>query len=535
MDFYLCANFECFLQPPPPDIQDDTVVSTHFPSGFCVYRITDHDEFRTPPFTYSGAGQTVMEKFFDHVFSEAKVISNILSRNVPMIPLTADERLEFDRATSCRNCKADFTPNNLKTRHHSHVSGRYLFPACSNCNLALKPRKCKSNGAIHDVNNDNNYAYLVPLVFHNLFSYDGHFILQFFKKEYTRYTTMQGKTMYADVGVIPLNGERNLMLKIGNIVFVDSCQFLATSFDELVKVLRKSGNENFVHTTRHFGCNELFFKKAAYPYDYMTDETKLRETTLPPKSAFYNQLRDEDVSDKQYERAQTIWTQLSMKTLRDWHDFYMTLDVLLLADVFQNFRHVMLRSHGLDCLHFPSLPSMTLQLALKITGVELELISDLNIYVMLEAGIRGGLSYVAQRHAKANFPEMPDYRPDLPTSHVLYLDCNSLYTTCQSYPLPVGGFRFLSESELANFDVASVSADSEIGYFVECDLRYPKHLHSSHNAYPLAPEHVLIKADMLSDTLRFMLDATDIVHHPCTKLVSNLRDKTRYVTHYRCL
>jgi len=63
MDFYLCANFECFLQPPPPDIQDDTVVSTHFPSGFCVYRITDHDEFRTPPFTYPGAGQTVMESF----------------------------------------------------------------------------------------------------------------------------------------------------------------------------------------------------------------------------------------------------------------------------------------------------------------------------------------------------------------------------------------------------------------------------------------------------------------------------------------
>ena len=130
---------------------------------------------------------------------------------------------------------------------------------------------------------------------------------------------------------------------------------------------------------------------------------------------------------------------------------------------------------------------------------------------------------------------MSDYRPDLPTSHLLYLDCNSLYTTCQSYPLPVGGFRFLSDAELADFDVTTVSADSETGYFIECDLRYPEHLHALHNAYPLAPEHVEIDSDILSDTLRFMLHETGVEHVPYTKLVSNLRDKSRYVTHYRCL
>ena len=131
----------------------------------------------------------------------------------------------------------------------------------------------------------------------------------------------------------------------------------------------------------------------------------------------------------------------------------------------------MFRAHGLDSLHFLSIPSLTLQLALKITGVELELITDPSIYVMIEVGIRGGLSYVSQRHAKANFTAMPDYDPDLPTSHLLYLDCNSLYTTCQSYPLPVGGFRLLTDSELAIFDVTSMPANSSVGYFVECDLR----------------------------------------------------------------
>jgi len=83
--------------------------------------------------------------------------------------------------------------------------------------------------------------------------------------------------------------------------------------------------------------------------------------------------------------------------------------------------------------------------------------------------------------------------------------------------------------------VASVSVDSDTGYFVECDLHYPQHLHDLHNAYPLAPEHLTVDEEMLSDTLRLMLDVGGVVHQSCTKLVSNLRDKTRYLTHYRCL
>ena len=95
---------------------------------------------------------------------------------------------------------------------------------------------------------------------------------------------------------------------------------------------------------------------------------------------------------------------------------------------------------------------------------------------------------------------MSDYRSDLPTSHLLYLDCNSLYTTCQTYPLPVCKFRFLTDAELLMFNGVGVSADSPTGYFVECDLRYPIELHALHNAYPLAPEHVYILEEMLSNS-----------------------------------
>ena len=83
--------------------------------------------------------------------------------------------------------------------------------------------------------------------------------------------------------------------------------------------------------------------------------------------------------------------------------------------------------------------------------------------------------------------------------------------------------------------MTAVPVDSETGYFVECDLHCPPHLHDAHNAYPLAPEHLYIDDNMLSDTLRWMMDETNTAHVPCTKLVSNLRDKTRYVTHHRCL
>ena len=93
----------------------------------------------------------------------------------------------------------------------------------------------------------------------------------------------------------------------------------------------------------------------------------------------------------------------------------------------------------------------------------------------------------------------------------------------------------LSDDEVAVFDVATVSDDSPVGYFIECDLHYPAYLHDLHNAYPLAPEHVKIEESMLSNTLRFMLDETNTKHTSSTKLLTNLRDKTHYVTHYRYL
>ena len=526
-DFYLVADFECFLV---PSLDDDTTM--HVPSAYCVYLVTPHERYRMPPHAHVNTADDddVMSSFFRHVFDMSKTIDNILSHEVPIQALTDDERREFDRAVVCHNCGEKFSEQNVKTHHHNHVSGRYLFPACNSCNLALKPRKTS-------VSTGNSNSYLLPIIFHNLTAYDGHFILKFFKKEYAQYTTKDGKVHYADIGVIPLNAEKCMSLRIGNLQFIDSFQFMASSLDRLCKTMRKEGVDDFVHTSHYFGQDDIFYEKGIYPYDYVSGPSKLDETALPPKEAFYNSITEENISDEQYARAQEMWQRLSMNTLRDYTRHYIQLDVLILADLFEKFRRTMFDAHGLDCLHFPSLPSLTLQLALKMTSVKLDLIDDSEIYLMIESAIRGGLSYVAQRHAKANYPAMGamEYRADLPTSHILYLDCNSLYATCQQFPLPVGDFRLLSDDELSRFNVTAIAADSPIGYIVECDLEYPAHLHDLHNAYPLAPEHLCIDENMLSDTHKLMLGATECRHLKCTKLVSNLRDKSHYVTHYRCL
>jgi len=213
----------------------------------------------------------------------------------------------------------------------------------------------------------------------------------------------------------------------------------------------------------------------------------------------------------------------------------MTSDVLLLSDCFEAFRQSMLEAHGLDCLYFPTLPSMTFQMALKMTDVQLDLITDADQFLMIQSGIRGGLSYVSHRYAEANHPSLPYYRPEEPISNLCYWDANSLYATCMTYSLPVGDFRFLSQAETDSFDVNSISDDAPVGYVLEVDLDYPQHLHSDHAAYPLCPEHLTVEADMLSPTLEQMYDHVGATHTPSTKLISNVKDKRFYVTHYRCL
>jgi len=155
-----------------------------------------------------------------------------------------------------------------------------------------------------------------------------------------------------------------------------------------VSFLLKNGQEKFVNTTKYLGNDDLVLAKSVYPYSYMTFREKFDETKLPPIEEFYDQLNDEPLKIGDYERAQKTWEHFGMQTLQNYHDHYLLSNVLLLADVFENFRNTIMKEHNLDCLHFLTLPSLAWTSALKCTGVELDLITDLDAYLMIENSMR---------------------------------------------------------------------------------------------------------------------------------------------------
>ena len=249
---------------------------------------------------------------------------------------------------------------------------------------------------------------------------------------------------------------------------------------------------------------------------------------LPPKQCFYSSLTDEQVSDADYEHAKAIWKQLGITTLGEYHDWYLKTDILLLCDVFENFRTFCLNFFGLDPTHYVTLPSFGWDACLKKTGVQLELIQDVDMYNMFESGIRGGVSMISHRYAKANHPLLSDFNPTLMRMFIMYLDANNLYGTSMIQKLPVDGFRFLPREEIDSIEWKSIDCDGDVGWVLEVDLEYPQTLHDSHNDYPLAPEQLTITDDMLSPYCKQLKEELKCISGTTSKLTPNLKHKTKY-------
>jgi len=207
------------------------------------------------------------------------------------------------------------------------------------------------------------------------------------------------------------------------------------------------------------------------------------------------------------------------------------MDVLLLADVFENFREIAHEHYGLDPAMYLTMPSFSWDACLKLTKQKLELIRDPETHLFFENNIRGGISVISHRYARANVPGTPEFDSSKPASYILYVDANNLYGWAMSQKLPTDGFRFMSQDEIEKFKVSDVSDDSDVGYVIECDLIYPPELHDLHNDYPLAPESLMVTEDMLSPFCHSFAQP----HVDCRKLVPNLWDKIKYVTDYRNL
>ena len=231
--------------------------------------------------------------------------------------------------------------------------------------------------------------------------------------------------------------------------------------------------------------------------------------------------------------CERIWDRFNMKNMGDYHDHYLKKDVLLLADVFEKFIDTCLKYYELDPCHYFSAPGLSWDAMLKMTGVKLEKISDIDKYLFIEKGLRGGISYIAKRYAKANNKYMSDYDPEKPSTFITYLDKNNLYGWSMSEYLPYKEFEWLENVD--GFDVNSINKKSDIGYILEVDLKYPDKLHELHNDYPLAPEKIAIISDILSNYCKSIADKYDIQVGDVKKLITNLANKSKYVLLYRNL
>ena len=227
-------------------------------------------------------------------------------------------------------------------------------------------------------------------------------------------------------------------------------------------------------------------QKGVYPYDYMNSMDRFDETKLPKYENFYNTLEKKHIDKKAYEHAQNVWEKLKIKNMGEYHDLYLKTDVLLLADCFEKFRETAYNNYGMDCTHFFTLPSFSWKAMLKNTKAKISVFSDIDMYHMIERGIRGGISVISKRYAKANNKYMKNFDPEQPSTYLMYFDANNLYGHSMSQYLPVGDYKWEKPEEFNKKIIAEMTPTQETGYIFDVDLLYPFHLHNEHNDYPLA-------------------------------------------------
>ena len=246
-------------------------------------------------------------------------------------------------------------------------------------------------------------------------------------------------------------------------------------------------------------------RKGIYPYEYMDSWEKFNETSLPSKEDFYNKLNMEDVDHIDYRHGNNVFKGFKLKHLGDYHDLYVKSNTLLLADVH-------------DPAHFVSLPGLAWQACLKKTNIELELLTDYDMLLMVERGIRGGICHSIHQYAKANNKYMKNYNNNEESSYIQYLDAKNFYGWVMSKKLPANGFKWLDSDKINEINedfIKDYDENNDKGYIFEVDVKYPRRLHKLHSDLPFLSERMKV--------------------NKCNKLVCNLFNKKEYVMHINSL
>ena len=460
------------------------------------------------------------------------------------ILLTSEEKKDYDDQKVCYICKKEFdnNDNDKKVRDHCHYTGKYRGAAHNICNLRYKiPKE-------------------IPVVFHNGSTYDYHFIIKELVEEFKGNFECLGEhtEKYITFSVPIKKKIENKDMEITyKVKFIDSFRFMATSLSKLVDNLTKG-----IHTNKCLDCNScldyvritkneklllkcfncdihykkkfnkdliknfkntysfcnndlnkfiLLLRKGVYPFEYMDSWEKCNETSLPIKEDFYSHLNMEDIEDIDYRHGNNVFNNFKLNNLGDYHDLYVQSDTLLLADVFENFRDMCINVYELDPAHFLSLSGLAWQACLKKTNIELELLTDYDMLLMVEEGIRGGICHSIQRYTKANNKYMKGFNNNEESSYIQYLDTNNLYGWEMSKKLPTNGFKWIDNNKINEDFIKNYNENDTKGYTLEVDVEYPKRLHELHSDLPFLSERMEV--------------------NKCKKLVCNLFNKKKYVAH----
>ncbi len=506
--FFLTIDFESYLRPlstviPNPHAPSTTTLQLHEPSSYCIVIASPFKEYHQPPIIYRGPD--VIDHFYDTLDKIEKWLIPILKHIVPpdLSTLSPDAKQDF-----CHICEGKIAESEISVLDHCHITGKCNGYAHNSCNL--------------------NYRITtkIPCVLHNLQMYDGKLLLKGLRNPSGR-----------KLKCIPKSRESFLSFSWGSFVFIDSARFLMSSLNNLATVLLNSGKCHFKYLQKFIPPDviDLCLSKAPYPYSYITDSSKFLETKLPPIEAFYNDLNRTAITPEEYERAQKIWRGFKCKTLGDFADIYVLMDTLILQDVFCKFRKDIYRSFSLDVCNYYSLPRLSFEACLKMTKATVELITDREMYDFVHDSIRGGLCLVPGRYFKINHPSQPDYDCYKPVQTAYSTDFNNLYGWAMKQPLPTGEFKWLTEEQLATFDINTIDLDREVGFFIECDLYIPDALHDTFNDLPPCPTKIELTEDQLSPWLLEDLSKANTKFKNVSKLVPTLLPKLGYIVHAKTL
>ena len=568
LPFVIYCDFEAYNIPlqtcdPNPNESYTKPVSKQEINSYGMYIHSDYPEiYKSRYFSY--VGEDAVEKYVEKIILIFKKITYRMHINEKKKPTLNDyEEDEFQRATECYICGEEFEDDKQsdrfpkKIREHNHLSGKYRGAACQSCNTK-----------------EGKITKLIPVFFHNGSNYDFHFLIE---------ELMKYEDEYNKVKLLSKSSENYISIDYGSnykkLRFLDSFRFTVRGLADIAASL-----SDFPILEGEFdGDTSLLKQKGFYPYEYIDCEEKLKSKELPSfernivinkgksldnmdknnpmykfclkwynykrVSVWYSKLSGKDITDENKEHIKKVWEEFGCESFLDYHELYLKTDVLILADAFEKFRKFFLDNHQIDPCYCYSAPGLTWQCGLKYTGINLELLTDVDMLQMFENGIRGGFSGVlGPRYVKAHNKYTSNYNKDyriiddqekeeclkrikegkslnelFEKNYLLYLDANNLYGWAMSQKLPTGSFKWEKDPDYYK------NIPKGRGCVIECDLKYTKKCRNKTYKYPLAPEKMKIKKEELSDYQLNLLGDRPLGNEE--KLFLTLRDKEKYIIH----